>query len=81
MDLAANDAAAPQVRAIASLALSNLRERLRQTQAKDEADAAHRIAVMDDIERFLTRPDAPRKRTTPPPTPPGDPIGMPSQHP
>jgi len=31
-------------------------------------------ALFDDIERFLNRPDAPRKRTTPLPVPQGDPI-------
>jgi hypothetical protein len=31
--------------------------------------------MLDDIERFLTRPDAPRKHTAPLPAPPSDPIG------
>ena len=89
MDTAANDAASPSVRADATQALRELGERLkapvrnappdiaRRHAATD--DAAHRRAVLDDIERFLTRPDAPRKRTPPPPTPPGDPIGSPPQ--
>ncbi|MEJ7699998.1 MAG: hypothetical protein WKF71_10185 [Pyrinomonadaceae bacterium] len=37
--------------------------------------AAHNNATLEDIERFLTRPDAPRKQTAPLPNPPGDPIG------
>jgi len=37
--------------------------------------AAHYRATLDDIERFLTRPDAPRKQTAPLPAPPDDPIG------
>ena len=76
MDLAANDAAAPQVRAVATEALRELQTSiLIPTTQYKAADLAHRRAVLDDIERFLTRPDAPRKRTQPPPTPPGDPIG------
>jgi hypothetical protein len=75
MDLAANDAAAPQVRAVATQALRDLQDALKTPTQLSAADNAHRRATVDDIERFLTRPDAPRKRTTPPPTPPGDPIG------
>jgi hypothetical protein len=37
--------------------------------------ATHYRSTADDIERFLTRPDAPRKQTSPLATPPGDPIG------
>jgi hypothetical protein len=37
--------------------------------------AAHRRATLDDIERFLARPDQPRKQSNPLDTPPGDPIG------
>jgi hypothetical protein len=40
-----------------------------------EPTAAHLHSTHEEIERFLARPDAPRKRTPPPPTPPGDPIG------
>ena len=77
MDLAANDTAAQQVRAIATQALRDLQDRLKATAQPNEPDEAHRRATLDDIERFLTRPDAPRKRTTPLQAPPGDPIGMP----
>jgi hypothetical protein len=76
MDLAANDTAAPQVRAVATETLRGLQERLKAPVGIiTAAELAHRRAVLDDIERFLARPDAPRKRTAPPPTPPGDPIG------
>jgi hypothetical protein len=76
MDLAANDAAAPQVRATATEALRELQTRLSAPTGVVSADElAHRRATRDDIERFLTRPDAPRKRTQPSPAPPGDPIG------
>ena len=74
MDTAANPDAAPQVRAVASDALRELSERLKLPVA-DAATSAHRRATRDDIERFLSRPDAPRKQTTPLPIPQGDPIG------
>jgi hypothetical protein len=75
MDTAANDAASPLVRAEATQALRELSDRLKAPGQATPADNAHRRAALDDIERFLTRPDAPRKRTAPPPPPPGDPIG------
>lgn len=74
MDLAANDNAATQVRALATQALRELQAQLKAMPSNASPDA-HRLATLDDIERFLTRPDAPRKRTTPLPAPPGDPIG------
>lgn len=73
MDLAANDRANSQVRAVASEALRSLLSTLKRTPAVGDAGAQRR-ATIDDIERFLTRPDAPRK-TAPLATPPGDPIG------
>jgi hypothetical protein len=75
MDTAANDSASPLVRADATQALRELAERLKAPAPNAPTENAHRRATLDDIERFLTRPDAPRKRTAPPPTPPGDPIG------
>lgn len=74
MDLAASSDASLQVRAVATGAL---REMLRwlKTPASAGLDAAHRRASQDDIERFLTRPDATRKQTNPLSTPAGDPIG------
>ncbi len=74
MDLAANSNAQPQVRATATEALRTLQATLKRTTAAGDT-AAHYHATVDDIERFLTRPDAPRKQTAPLPTPPGDPIG------
>ncbi|MFN8003033.1 MAG: zinc-dependent metalloprotease [Acidobacteriota bacterium] len=74
MDLAANDAAAPSVRAVAADALRELQAWLK-TPAAAAVNGTHRRATVDDIERFLTRPDAQRRQTTPLPTPPGDPIG------
>jgi hypothetical protein len=74
MDLAADASAGPQVRAVATGTLRELSGWLK-LPASGGINAAHRSATRDDIERFLTRPDATRKQTPPPPTPPGDPIG------
>jgi hypothetical protein len=78
MDTAANPDAAPQVRAAATETLRDLSERLKLPPA-DAAANAHRRATRDDIERFLARPDAPRKQTAPLPIPQGDPIGSAGQ--
>lgn len=69
MNLAANDNHAANVRAEASDALRRLSATL---QTKTDA---HSSQTRDDIERFLARPDNPRKQTAPFPAPPGDPIG------
>ena len=74
MDLAANDRAQPQVRSVATESLRSLMTALKRSPATGEP-AAHFRSTVDDIERFLTRPDAPRKQTAPLATPPGDPIG------
>lgn len=74
MDLAANAEASPQVRAVATETLRELSAMLQAPVASAD-DAAHRRATRDDIERFLARPDAPRRRTEPLPKPQGDPIG------
>ncbi|MEO7659793.1 MAG: zinc-dependent metalloprotease, partial [Pyrinomonadaceae bacterium] len=74
MDLAANANAQPQVRAVATEALRSLAAMLKRPVALVDT-AAHYRATRDDIERFLSRPDAPRKKTSPLETPPGDPIG------
>ncbi len=59
---------------LATGALRSLLAKLKRTVA-DVETSAHYRATADDIERFLMRPDAPRKQTTPLATPPGDPIG------
>lgn len=74
MDAAADQSASSEVRAVATQALRELSERLK-TPSADAAEEAHRLATRDDIERFLTRPDQPRKQTAPLGTPAGDPIG------
>jgi hypothetical protein len=75
MDLAADDNASPQVRAVATDYLRTIMVSDTGITVRDEAHSIHLRATHEDIERFLARPDAPRKRTPPPPTPPGDPIG------
>ena len=74
MDLAANERAQPQVRSVATEALRTLEASLKALVVTGDT-AAHYRSTVDDIERFLTRPDAPRKQTSPLATPPGDPIG------
>jgi len=74
MDLAATERAHPQVRSIAADALRSLLATLKRTRGVGD-DGPHYRSTADDIDRFLTRPDAPRKQTTPLATPPGDPIG------
>ncbi len=69
MDLAGDENASPLVRAEATATLRSLNATLKA------ANDAHRSATRDEIERFLNRPDAVRRATTPLPTPPGDPIG------
>jgi hypothetical protein len=79
METAANDNAAPQVRATATEALRELSALLKLPARVSATDAAHARATRDDIERFLNRPDETMKKTVPLPTPPGDPIGSKGQ--
>jgi hypothetical protein len=74
MELAANAEASPQVRAVATQALRELNAWLKGPSSAS-INAAHRSATREDIDRFLARPDATRKPSAPPTTPPGDPIG------
>jgi hypothetical protein len=74
MELASEQGARPQVRAIASDALRSLSAYLKRAAAVGDA-AAHNRSTVEDIDRFLIRPFEPAKRTPPLPTPPGDPIG------
>jgi len=80
MDLAADPEASPHVRAVAA---AHLRALLNITTVNtgDEATDIHRSAAHEEITRFLSRPAEPRKRTPPPPVPPGDPIGAGRQTP
>jgi len=75
MDLASAGDIDPQVRAQASESLRKLSARLATLPSDaEEIEIAHRRATRDDIEQFIARPDAPRKRIVPPATPPGPPI-------
>jgi hypothetical protein len=70
--LAANRDAAPQVRAEASDALRRMSARLTGPMA-DAAEAAHRRATRDEIERFLAHPESWQAPVIPT-IPPGPPI-------
>ena len=72
----ANDANAdPQVRADASEGLRRLSAKLSDRGVTEASELAHRHALRDDIERFLTRPDQPRTQPKAPDVPMGPPIG------
>lgn len=73
MDLAENAEASAQVRATANEALYQLNESLK-INLRRASDGQQRL-IQQDIERFLTRPDAPRVKTPALPVPQGDPIG------
>jgi hypothetical protein len=73
IDLTANPEASPQVRAVSNEALHQIDESIK-TELKTRPDAQKRL-IQQDIERFLTRPDAPRQRTPLLPIPQGEPIG------
>lgn len=70
MNLASDESASPLVRAEAAAGLRSLNMLLKTANGD-----AHRRATQEDIERFLSRPDAVRQPNRPLPTPPGDPIG------
>lgn len=63
MDLAANERAQPQVRSVATETLRTLGASLKRAAATGDT-AAHYRSTADDIERFLTRPDAPQANIT-----------------
>ncbi len=69
MDLSARNDADPAVRHIAGAGLRRL-----ATSLASRTDA-HATGTREDIERFLARPDQPRKKTSPPDAPQGEPIG------
>jgi hypothetical protein len=87
MDLAANPDASPQVRASATKGLRDIQEFIalklkeRPSPVLQPELVTHLRATQDDVERFLARPEEPRRRTPPLPRPPGDPIGSSSQTP
>ncbi len=72
--LAGDEAADPRVRAIAAHALASIARQI-EAEADPAAVETHDWAVAQEVRRFLTRPDSTSRRTEPPPSPPGDPIG------
>ena len=77
MHLAAT-APMPQVRAIATLELNELRMRAEQdskARTGDEGRRAHLALLAAEIGRFQERPYDPRQIAQPPEAPPGSPIG------
>ncbi len=74
MNLASNQNAKKQVRAVATEGLRKLLANLKARRATSNTRTHYR-ATIDDIERFLARPVMPRKQTRILPNPPGDPIG------
>jgi hypothetical protein len=74
MELAADSAANPEARVAASQTLRDLRSYLKSPEAL-RLPAAHRLGAIEEIDRFVNRPDEVHKQTKQPETPPGDPIG------
>ncbi|MFN7930809.1 MAG: hypothetical protein U0Y68_23370 [Blastocatellia bacterium] len=72
---AAEDAWPRRCARLATEALRSLLPELKKAGMVEANDLAHRKLLTEEIERFLARPDAARKRATPLPVPPGDPIG------
>jgi hypothetical protein len=64
-----------QVRAVASLKLSGLAERLRSEVGNGEAERAQHALLAADIKRFLERPAEAARPMPAPGAPPGAPIG------
>jgi hypothetical protein len=73
IELAVDEKASTAVRATTSSRLRSLMNSIRAKGAvvNDPCDQA----ALDEIERFLTRPDPTHRRSAPIPAPPGDPIG------
>ncbi|MGE3190587.1 MAG: hypothetical protein AB7N90_12955, partial [Vicinamibacterales bacterium] len=64
-----------QVRAVASLKLSKLADRLRAETGQSELDQAQHMLLAADIKRFLERPAEAAVMKVAPDAPPGAPIG------
>ena len=63
------------VKAVANEALRSVMTRVKKPVVDRDVAIHYCRSTADDIERFIARPDAPRKQTPALPTPPGDPIG------
>ncbi len=77
MALAA-EASMPQVRALATARLTQMREHLAASSNRDGANLAHFELIVRDIARFLDRPAAAFSQPATPVAPPGAPIGEPA---
>jgi hypothetical protein len=75
MDLAANTTAQAQVRAVATDSLRALAAELKGAAQGDFDTNVHRRFIVDEIERFLSRPYEFQRPPSPLSIPPGDPIG------
>ena len=71
----ARSAAMPQVRAVATVRLQRVLERLERTGEVDEGEEAHVFLLSNEIRRFLERPMTDEPTSGIPDTPPGSPIG------
>jgi Met-zincin/Domain of unknown function (DUF5117) len=69
----------PQVRAVATLKLTKLANRLRTETATAEAEQAAHMLLAADIKRFLERPAEVEHVMPAPDSPPGAPIGDPGE--
>lgn len=78
LDLATNEEASPDVRAIAALQLEELAAYIQSSLqfSQPSAKLAHLKMAQRDIQRFLTSPNRPFDRTAPATAPPGAPIGQ-----
>lgn len=74
MNLASRENVQIQVRGVAVEGLHKIAAELKSRISKGGGNEFNR-PILDDIEKFLARPDSPRKRSLPLPEPPGDPIG------
>ena len=70
--LASEESADPRVRAVASHAL---RKFVEDIVGSPRMRDAHTWALAEEIRRFHNRPDSTQRRSEPPPSPAGDPIG------
>ena len=75
IELGENDSAGPEVRAVATKSLERLGNPNDAWPGSPQRGDTHRIAIRQEIDRFLNRPEPANRRTPPNPVPPGDPIG------
>jgi len=76
LDLAAEERAAPEVRATAFASLESLQQRLAAAPTAGAAEEAQRRLALRDVSEFLEHPETRRGRPPAPEAPPGRPIGQ-----